>query len=552
MTLANWSADAQPTINDTAIVNNGGTVQIDTNSPVGNYGELRLGETSGGSGTVDFSYLFFTGSHAYLGAAASSRGTVNMSGGTWRNYGGLWIGYSGTGALDLSGGSLISGNATIASQAGSRGSVTISSGTWTNNGNLSIASSGTATLNLSGGRLATTQIYSSEQINSHATINITGGTLSTTQFFHVGFNSTATLNLSNALLDIGTGIASANTVNGHATVTISGSGVLSATTIGKGSGTATLALDGGTLRAKANNNDFLFGYETGDITLLAGGGTIDTGTNAITIGTGFSGSGTLYTEGTGRLTVTGSSAHTGGTVINSGTISVANNAALGTGTTNIRDGQLFIQQSFRPQNDITLSGGSLAQEFFYGDNIAGAIDATSDLAGGRDTHAIILESAYNDYAILETFYSATSGASNDDIRVSDVLHLSGLQLYSETATAPFILQLTIETPTPEAFLARLDENNEWALVGLPDLDETGQWTGRGYAGTFEQFRFDFTDDLYNYFGIWGFTDTTVWALLDQNGAYAVASTVPEPSTWALLALGTVAILFHLRRHFPLS
>jgi autotransporter-associated beta strand protein len=97
---------------------------------------------------------------------------------------------------------------------------------------------------------------------------------------------------------------------------------------------ATLTSDGGAIRTLANTT---FSH---DVTLLAGGITLDSGPFASTFPAAFSGIGGLTKIGTGTLILAGQNAYTGGTNFNGGILAVVGNGHLGTGPLRFNGGTL--------------------------------------------------------------------------------------------------------------------------------------------------------------------------------------------------------------------
>jgi len=101
-------------------------------------------------------------------------------------------------------------------------------------------------------------------------------------------------------------------------LTVSSNGTLATTGISGGSGTSTLTLDGGTLRALDNNPAFISNLP--GVALGAGGGTIDSNGFNIAIGVPFTGTGGLTKAGSGTLTLTGPNSYSGDTTVSGGTL----------------------------------------------------------------------------------------------------------------------------------------------------------------------------------------------------------------------------------------
>ncbi len=78
----------------------------------------------------------------YLGYNAGSSGPANVSSGTWTNSGTLSVGNSGTGVINITGGSVSSGTGYVGYGSGSSGTATVSSGSWVNSGNFYVGYTG--------------------------------------------------------------------------------------------------------------------------------------------------------------------------------------------------------------------------------------------------------------------------------------------------------------------------------------------------------------------------------------------------------------------------
>ena len=149
--LVALSVPTKPLLADTTL--NSGTTTVSTNRDFG--GDLYVATTgiatmnvvAGGYATNDF---------GYIGELAGSRGTVDVSSGTWASSSHLRIGESGTGTLTVSGGLVTSRICYMGNNLGSVATVNVSSGTWATNGDLNIGYGGTGTLNVSGGLVTNT------------------------------------------------------------------------------------------------------------------------------------------------------------------------------------------------------------------------------------------------------------------------------------------------------------------------------------------------------------------------------------------------------------
>lgn len=97
-------------------------------------------------------------------------------------------------------------------------------------------------------------------------------------------------------------------------------GQLSAKQVERYDGAGTVVFDGGTLKLTASQGYLFSGFQTGDITLEAGGGTIDTGTYTVHMDPGLVGEGGFTKAGAGTLHVYGASTYEGATLISAGTL----------------------------------------------------------------------------------------------------------------------------------------------------------------------------------------------------------------------------------------
>ena len=244
-----------------------------------------------------------------VAAGNGAQGTFNQNGGTVNVYGQLLVPETGNtatnGTYNLSGsGVVISNNWFAVGRNGGTGYFNLSGGTLvhTNNNQMTIGSSGLGTFTMTGGLLVDSAPSTWVGESNNGTLSISAGAAHVNQI-EMGVNG-----------------------SGNGTVALSG-GLLSATQIYQGSvgSTATLRLAGGTLQAAAGASlNFISGLTAAYVD--SGMTTIDTNSQNVTVtqpllaGTG---SGGLQKAGAGMLTLSGlagQSTYTGPTVISAGTL----------------------------------------------------------------------------------------------------------------------------------------------------------------------------------------------------------------------------------------
>jgi len=339
-----------------------GTVAVSAGLFVGNFGSGYINQTGGVLKSLG-------GYYWHVGNNAGSFGSYSISGGSATQSFDTQIGYSGVGALYVSGSGSFSGGSGIGvgSQANSLGVADVSGGslnvTW-GGVQLTIGNSGTGVLNVRGGLVANTGGNASNtlaigsQVGSAGTVNLISGTVSVMGV--VGGSGASTFNfnggtlqarsgtssfvsgLTNAYVYSGGAVIDSQGYNiaiaqpllaasGTGVVTIpvsaSGSGYLSAPIVkitgGSGSGaTAIATISSGTISGITITNPGT-GYSPSDtltFTLVGGNPA-----SAATLGTptwAANTSGGLTKVGTGTLSLAGTNTYTGATTVNAGTLKV--------------------------------------------------------------------------------------------------------------------------------------------------------------------------------------------------------------------------------------
>jgi len=238
----------------------------------------------------------------------------------------------------------------------------------------------------------------------------------------------------------------------------------------------------------------------------------------------------------GIVEVTGHNNYTGGTKILGGTLQASNNAALGTGSVDIGNkATLDVRSGITLSNSLSIaSGGRLAGR--------GTIATPSGVYFGPG--AIMAPGGVNSVGSLTFNTGVTFGPGSIiefDINNAnsatgwDVAHFtSGLNL-AATSLSPIKIELnSLTLGGTNGLLTGFDANQSYSWLFLTSTNVTGFSS--------DKFTFD-TSNFANNLGNGNFFITQGNAGLSINFA-----PVPEPSTYALLALGLATVsIFQLRR-----
>ncbi|WP_329740498.1 autotransporter-associated beta strand repeat-containing protein [Dyella sp. A6] len=202
----------------------------------------------------------------------------------------------------------------------------------------------------------------------------------------------------------------------------------------------TLLFNGGTLQYQAAFDS------SRNITLDAGGGTIDTQAFDTTLQGNIGGGGSLTKRGTGTLTLTGANNYTGGTTIDGGTLQLGNGGSTGSITGNVvNNGILAFDRSDSVSFGGTISGnGALLQQGTGSTILTGAntytggttISAgTLQIGNGGSTGSIVGNVVNNGELIFNridtvNFGGAVSGTGALLLPLGGTLILTGTNTYS--------------------------------------------------------------------------------------------------------------------------
>jgi len=248
-----------------------------------------------------------------------------VSSGTWANSGGLTVGSSGTGTLNVTGGYVSSLGGKIGDNAGGVGTANVSSGTWAISGDLWVSdiSNGTGTLTMTGGLVSVANVLHQ---GTYGTINLnSGGTLQIGVGSNDGFMSVTTLT-NNGTLIFNRSDAStySGSISGTGAVTKLGGGTL--TLSGNNSYTGVTTISSGALLI---GDDDTTGSIAGDVVNNAA--LIFNRSDASTYSGIISGTGAVTKQRSGTLTLDGANSYSGVTTISDGVLALSGVGSIGTG-----------------------------------------------------------------------------------------------------------------------------------------------------------------------------------------------------------------------------
>ncbi len=548
-----------------------------TGSKWTNSGDLDVGMN--GSGTLNVADGGQVSNvNGYLGGSSGATcvATITGAGSQWANSGSLFIAYSGSSTLNVaSGGQVSSGGGALGYYSGGLGVATItgSGSKWINSGSLLIGWSGSGSLTVAeGGQVTTTTLYASlGDLYGNGSIAATQGAVldadlrfdashRSTLVFPFGSGGTLTVTASGG--DLGAGykgrgsltIADGVSIScgygrlgyysgatGVATITGSGSKWTNSGSLYVGySGSGTLDVaDGG----QASSFNGYLGYNTGatGVATISGSGSI------------WSNSGGLYVGNSGTLQVSDGGQVTAGTVLviaqSLFDIDVDNGSALsvggGTGTITNNGNTRF-----------TAAAGAAAGQYrpisattFTGSGAYTAIGGTWDPTGHVFTVSSQMMAASGTPVTLDL-------ASQQRLLVSDSQSgwSVGASLLAKTGSVNFTA-----TAMPDSNLGALT-----LLDGGESLLGAWQFSlgGSGYSlGDPVYLSFPVADGTpLSELQVWHW-DGTGWSAfaagdLNESQGYAsftvtsfsgYAVSVPEPSTLALLGMGTLGLLAYAWR-----
>jgi len=330
---SNWTGNAAPTTGS-VIINTPSNPAVlgASGATTGTTGDFSLG-TGGGSGnlTIQNSSTLTSNptGYVFVGRHAGSSGVVNVTGA-----GSAWN-------INGVGNSLILGQIPVGTGTAPNGALNISNGGAVNTaGDIVVGETrATGVLSVSSGGTLTTgrDAYIGRFVGSNGTANITGAGSSweIANRLFIGNGGPGALTISdNALVAVGgtTFVADSGSAG---TLNVTGGGTLETQSLQRaaGVGTPQVNFNGGTLRATADNANFITGFSGTQLNIAAGGLTLDTDGFNVTASSPFSGTGGLTKAGSGTLTLSGTNTYTGATNVDAGRLVLSNASGFASATT---------------------------------------------------------------------------------------------------------------------------------------------------------------------------------------------------------------------------
>ncbi|MGB8356059.1 MAG: autotransporter-associated beta strand repeat-containing protein, partial [Chthoniobacteraceae bacterium] len=533
-----------------------GTVNVSSGTLSADY--FRIGNS--GTGTLNVTGGLVTGTDpnaptifGVTGPGSSlGVGVANVSSGTFSVAGAAYYGYNGSGTLNVTGGYVSDDTATLGgyytdTNDTGAGTATVSSGTWNTANQLFVGYSGSGTLNLTGGHISDLQAfiggYYGNGTTGVGTVTVSGGTWDTSLNVVVGVTGSGTLNISGGVVTVDSGVGTitlGDRAGSQGTLNFSG-GTLDVADVTSGSGTAIV-----------------------NFTTLAGG--------TSTFAPDITGAVAVNQTGAGQTIITGVNTYTGPTTITAGELtvngSITSAATVTTGTLN---------GSGTTSNVTVNNGGVLGGTLHSGvvTVTAGGKVTAGDAPGTNTMTSLTLtgSATYMEQIVVPGGGSYT-GTGNHPIAGTDYGQTiltgsgSGQTVVSLDSTSA-ILQLNVTGPLPAGGLATTGNPytpgasnstlDNYFILHLSDGTDVS--SGRFAEVTLDGVNFVTIDysatNLVGGDGVGTFTlDGQGWVIsytgfeADNStigGDDVVLTAIPEPSVYALLALGGLGLVMGARR-----
>ncbi|MGL5632303.1 MAG: autotransporter-associated beta strand repeat-containing protein, partial [Azovibrio sp.] len=311
-------------------VNNSGWVSSDW-AFIG--GEIwRASLVGQGTGTVvlNNTALFDNRAGIVFAAGAASKGSATLNdNSTMTTNNAMYLGYDGQADITVNGG-LVNSNTHfyIGTNAGSSGELTVNQGgTVQAGGNFYAGYTGSGKVNVNGGVLqATAAVAIGFFAAGKGEVTVSqGGSFSTNSSLYVGNNGTGKLTLDDGLVHAGGAVWVGSGGSSQGTLILNG-GVLETNQLSGNLGSSQVSFNGGTLRALADNPNFISSIGS-PIQVGAGGMTVDTNGKAAGITSSLASAradATLIKTGAGSLVIAANnSSFSGNVLVQQGSLNLA-------------------------------------------------------------------------------------------------------------------------------------------------------------------------------------------------------------------------------------
>jgi autotransporter-associated beta strand protein/T5SS/PEP-CTERM-associated repeat protein len=520
------------------VTQSGGTIALNHN--------FYVGQGGGGNGTLNLSgsAVLNTGRDFVIGREGGT-GALNMSGGTITKTGDekFLVGHNnGTGTVVQSGGTITANNELYIGNenAGASGTYTLSgTGALTISNEVVVGrESGTGILNVDGGTITTTgngNMYIGRR-NGTGTLTQTDGTISVNREFGVGTRDdnkigTGTYNLSGGSLSVSNNIFIGKELGSSGTVNMTGGTMTTSDKlqIGHNQSTGAVTQSGGTVNVQ---NEVYVGNETTNTSVgtytLSGTGILNVG-NEIIVGRD-NGTGTFNLDG-GTVNAAKISGGTGSATVNfNGGVLKAKrdeaNVIENLDTANVESGGIKIDSNgFNVATSQALSGtGGLEKSGAGSLTLNGAHTYTGPTLVSAGTLKLELNSSITSAVTVNTD-AALAGAGT----------VAGNLAFNSNAKFVFSLTETLLVNGAGVSFADFGIDD---LVGLSSATDVGAYTIIGGSADID------TTGLLN------LGAANAFDLGGGKSAYftegsLVVNVVPEPSTYALLALAGLGLAGHV-------
>jgi autotransporter-associated beta strand protein len=523
-------------VNNTSIFNNGSATLTKTGggtltfAAAGSQLDVRNGTLDLQDGMIETTSSLVIGSGGGTAAATVSGGTLKTGRLEAAN---LIVGYEGTGSLSQSNGTVDVGplaSAVFGWNAGGAGTYTLAGGNFSavsNNTYIGLAG-GTGTVNVNGGTFSAHNLSVGGNGAAAGTLNLNGGSFGVAGTFTVAAAGTVNLNAGGVMPAVNVtvgdgGLFNFNGGTGNAAMNlfIGGTVDVKGQTLGAGTwANAIASAPGAVLRNSGSNAATIANGNT--IWIWDGGQnlTIDTGGGDIQIASLITSAGQttptgLIKTGTNALVLSGISDYTGTTVVNAGILTVDGNNAASTGAVEIASGA-------------TLGGSGV---------IGGATTINGRHSPGTSPGIQTFNNGltYNTGSAFVWDLTANTLAGRGT--VFDGVNVTGGTLSINTGVTSELVFNVAESSVnwSDAFWG---DNRQWLV-----FDNASSPT-LGSANVFDTLNVGLDSASQSLTSVRTGSSFS-WEQID-NDVY-LNYTIPEPSTYALLALGAAALGAHLWR-----